>query len=87
MQCALCGKTEEPREIETGFTDPRKKLAAEDEARAQAQRLEKWEWYRVVTTRYGSTQHELVAGHVCPECASGVLQPGKFAIVSVTPTT
>lgn len=87
MQCALCGKVEEPKEIETGFTDPKKKLAAEEQARAQAVRLESWEWYRVVTTRHGSTQHELAAGHVCPECVSSTLQAGKFAIVSVTPTT
>jgi len=39
MKCILCGKTAEAREIETGFTDPKKAAAAQADAAAHAAEL------------------------------------------------
>lgn len=77
MTCIICGKTDEPEEIETGFTDPVKRAAAEAKSRAQAEAFSHWEHVQVTITRAGG-RLELLAGSVCPE---EQLEPGSLALI------
>lgn len=77
MTCIICGDTREPEEIETGFTNPEKRVAAEAKARAQAEELSHWEHLQVTITRSGG-RLELLAGNVCPK---ELLEPGSLALI------
>lgn len=76
MTCALCGATFQRTEIETGFTDQKKREAAEARVHAESAEGEKWEHFQVVTTRAGG-KLELLSGHLCPK---ENLKPGAIKI-------
>jgi hypothetical protein len=65
MKCMLCGTVDEAVEIETGFTDPAKRAAAEAKASEQAERLSHWKHLQVTATMDGA-RVELLAGDICP---------------------
>ncbi len=76
MKCMFCGAVDEAVEIETGFTDPAKRAAAEAKAREQAERLSRWEHLQITITRDGG-RLELLAGDVCP---NEQLSPGGVTV-------
>lgn len=77
MTCMFCGKVEEPKAIEVGFTDPKKRADAEREAAAQAERLSQWKHIQATITDKGA-RVEVLAGDVCPD---EVVVPGALKLV------